>query len=63
MGEPKENILTFAKFEDAGLHPIVESNVKKCGYETPTPVQAYVIPSVLKGKDVIGVAQTGEHHA
>jgi len=36
------------------------SNVKKCGYDIPTPVQAYTIPAVLKGRDVIAVAQTGK---
>ncbi len=29
------------------------------GYSTPTPIQARGIPVVLKGKDVIGIAQTG----
>lgn len=35
-------------------------NIKLCGYEIPTPVQAYTIPAVLQNRDVIGVAQTGE---
>jgi len=40
------------------------SNIKKSGYGVPTPVQAYTIPAVLKGHDVIAVAQTGKslHH-
>ena len=29
------------------------------GYETPTPVQAQVIPEILAGKDIIASAQTG----
>jgi len=29
------------------------------GYETPTPIQAQAIPQVLKGRDVMGLAQTG----
>lgn len=29
------------------------------GYETPTPIQAKVIPLILDGKDVLGCAQTG----
>jgi ATP-dependent RNA helicase RhlE len=29
------------------------------GYETPTPIQAKAIPSLLHGKDLLGVAQTG----
>ena len=34
-------------------------NIELCGYDVPTPIQAYVIPSVLQDKDTIGVAQTG----
>jgi ATP-dependent RNA helicase DeaD len=33
--------------------------VKKVGYETPSPIQAEIIPHVLNGRDVIGQAQTG----
>ena len=36
------------------------NNVKLSGYETPTPIQKYTIPSILQGYDVIGIAQTGE---
>ena len=35
---------------------------KKMGYSVPTPIQAYTIPAVLSGSDVIGIAQTGELH-
>ena len=29
------------------------------GYESPTPIQARSIPSLLEGKDLLGIAQTG----
>ena len=29
------------------------------GYESPTPIQAKAIPSLLAGKDLLGIAQTG----
>jgi len=29
------------------------------GYSVPTPIQAYTIPAVLAGADVIGISQTG----
>jgi len=32
---------------------------KKMGYSQPTPIQAYTIPAVLSGADVIAIAQTG----
>ena len=34
-------------------------NVQLCNYENPTPIQAYTIPAVLQGQDVIAIAQTG----
>ena len=51
-----------AQFEDAGLHPVMLQNIELCGYEVPTPIQAYVLPSVFKTIDIIGIAQTGEEH-
>lgn len=35
-------------------------NVELCGYRNPTPIQAYTIPAVLTGHDVVGIAQTGK---
>ncbi len=34
-------------------------NVRMSHYYNPTPVQAYAIPALLTGHDVIAVAQTG----
>ncbi|EEH47254.2 uncharacterized protein PADG_03352 [Paracoccidioides brasiliensis Pb18] len=45
-------------FDDAGLHPVMRENVKLCGYHVPTPIQAYSIPVILTGNDLIAVAQT-----
>lgn len=33
--------------------------VKKAGYETATPIQEAAIPAALRGRDIIGTAQTG----
>ena len=52
--------LTQAQFEDAGLHPIMMENIKLAAYDIPTPIQMYTIPAVLKGYDVVAIAQTGE---
>ncbi|KAL8941906.1 MAG: hypothetical protein Q9216_001979 [Gyalolechia sp. 2 TL-2023] len=57
--ESEASIQPIIKFDDAGLHPVVRRNVKLCGYEIPTPIQAYCLPAVLKNLDVIGIAQTG----
>ena len=57
--ESEISINPVVSFEDAGLHPTVLDNVKRCGFVIPTPIQAYCLPAVLKGRDVIGIAQTG----
>ena len=46
-------------FETLGLSEQVQRAVSDAGYSTPTPIQAKAIPLVLKGRDVIGLAQTG----
>jgi ATP-dependent RNA helicase DeaD len=50
---------TTPKFSELGLHPLVLKAVQAQGYETPTPIQAETIPTLLSGRDVIGLAQTG----
>ncbi|MEM9782238.1 MAG: DEAD/DEAH box helicase [Pseudomonadota bacterium] len=47
------------KFSDLDLDPKVLAAVEATGYESPTPIQAQAIPEALKGRDVIGIAQTG----
>lgn len=46
-------------FNSFNLNPILLSNVEALGYVTPTPIQSQSIPSILEGKDVMGLAQTG----
>jgi ATP-dependent RNA helicase RhlE len=46
-------------FETLGLDPEIVRAVKASGYETPTPIQEQAIPAIMKGKDLIGCAQTG----
>ena len=46
-------------FDDLGLSEPTLRAVKETGYNTPTPIQAKAIPEVLKGRDVLGIAQTG----
>ncbi len=46
-------------FETFNFHPSVAAGVAAAGYETPTPIQARVIPQVFNGRDVMGLAQTG----
>jgi superfamily II DNA/RNA helicase len=46
-------------FDDLGLSEDTLRAVKEGGYNTPTPIQAQAIPEVLKGRDILGIAQTG----
>ncbi len=46
-------------FADLGLSDELLRAVADSGYDEPTPIQRGAIPSVLMGKDLIGIAQTG----
>jgi superfamily II DNA/RNA helicase len=46
-------------FADLGLSDSLLRAVEDSGYNDPTPIQTQAIPSVLMGKDIIGIAQTG----
>ena len=48
-----------ASFDSLGLAPGVLDAVRHAGYTTPTPIQRQAIPLALKGRDLIGLAQTG----
>src|SRR5919112_982738 len=46
-------------FSHLGLSDKVLAAVSAAGYTTPTPIQTQAIPHVLRGRDVLGIAQTG----
>ena len=46
-------------FEQFSLDPRIRAGIKAASFITPTPIQQQAIPAVLKGRDVLGVAQTG----
>ncbi len=46
-------------FSDLNLSKNILEALNKLGFTTPTPIQEKAIPLGLKGKDVIGIAQTG----
>jgi superfamily II DNA/RNA helicase len=48
--------MTFAAL---GLSDELLRSVTESGYDEPTPIQRQAIPSVLMGRDLIGIAQTG----
>jgi ATP-dependent RNA helicase RhlE len=49
----------LTSFTQLGLNNTLLNVLKSQGYETPTPIQTKAIPSVLEGKDLLGIAQTG----
>jgi ATP-dependent RNA helicase DeaD len=51
--------LMITEFTQLNLHPQLVQAVTEQGYESPTPIQAGVIPLLLEGHDIIGQAQTG----
>jgi len=46
-------------FKSLNLAAPISSAIEELGYSTPTPIQAKAIPDVLKGRDLMGIAQTG----
>lgn len=46
-------------FEQLGLNAPLLKALQKEGYTTPTPIQSQTIPHALRGKDILGLAQTG----
>ncbi|MHA3979592.1 DEAD/DEAH box helicase [Halovulum sp. GXIMD14794] len=46
-------------FESLGLSPRLAARLADQGINEPTPIQAQAIPHALKGRDVLGLAQTG----
>lgn len=46
-------------FADFDVDMSIKKNLEKKGYVNPTPIQDEVIPYILEGKDVVGLANTG----
>ena len=54
-----EHDTPLPSFNDLALIEPVLKAVENAGYETPSPIQAQIIPFMLDGRDVLGQAQTG----
>ena len=46
-------------FEEASMPEYVLSEVIKCGFDKPTPIQSQGWPMALKGKNMVGISATG----
>jgi ATP-dependent RNA helicase DeaD len=49
----------ISSFNQLDLSQVMLRALKQLGYETPSPIQAMVIPPALDSKDIIGQARTG----
>ena len=56
--EAEEYIVSHS-FADFQVSDQLKRNIIERGYKTPTPIQDKAIPSVLEGRDLIGIANTG----
>jgi ATP-dependent RNA helicase RhlE len=58
--EKQEEIYTAKhKFTEFGLDKKLAFTITESGMTIPTPIQDQIIPVILQGKDVIGLAETG----
>ncbi|MCB0664752.1 MAG: DEAD/DEAH box helicase [Saprospiraceae bacterium] len=47
------------RFSDYSLLDVLKRNLDDAGFKRPTDIQYKAIPSILKGEDVLAIAQTG----
>lgn len=53
------HILLIMKFEQYRIAEGIKTSISKLGYKKPTDIQYKSIPPILKGEDVLAIAQTG----
>lgn len=52
-------IPVFMKFEDYHIVPEIKRSLEKAGFKKPTDIQFKAIQPIMKGEDVLAIAQTG----
>ncbi len=57
--ETEQRFLPEHSFADFPVHEQLKKNIIKKGYTAPTPIQDRAIPHILRGKDIVGIANTG----
>ncbi len=57
--EQIEHFIPEHSFKDFAVHDQIKAAVTARGYIDPTPIQDRCIPHILKGMDIVGIANTG----
>ena len=57
--EVESNLMSTMTFEDLGVCSEIREAITGMGYKHPTRIQADSLPYTLKGRDIIGLAETG----
>ena len=56
---PVRDPLPTGPFAEMGIDPRINANLPPLGLNQPTPIQVQSIPSIVAGRDLLGLAQTG----
>lgn len=54
-----ENFIPEHSFQDFKIDQRLVTAILNKGYKTPTPIQDKIIPHIIQGSDVVGIADTG----
>jgi ATP-dependent RNA helicase RhlE len=57
--EKVERFTPEHQFSDFKINPMILRTLEQNGYQQPTPIQDKIIPHILNGRDVVGLANTG----
>ena len=62
-GRDSESCVPIASFNEASLPDYIMQEINRQGFTEPTSIQAVTIPSLLSGRNIVGVAKTGNEFA